>query len=107
MSLLTVLVYRVGDRGAIERIAADPWAVWVGLAFLLSTGLARGYDTRDLLGQPWHLALPLAASLVLSSFLFGALYIILLAKGAGPPPLLPGYRSLLALFLMTAPRACL
>jgi hypothetical protein len=107
MSLLTLLGFLFGYRPAIEQAAADPWAVWVGLALLASTGLARSWNLRDLRHEPWHLALPLAAALVLSFALFLTLWLVLLQKGAGPPPFWAGYRSLLGLFLLTAPLAWL
>jgi hypothetical protein len=107
MSLSTLLGYLIGLRSAIEQIAADPWAGCVGLALLLSAGLARTYRSRDLLAQPWHLLLPLAAALTLSSVLYLFLYAVLAEKWAGPPPFWAGYRSLLGLFLLTAPLAWL
>src|SRR5207253_7711341 len=76
------------------------------LAFLLSTGLARSYDTTDLWQKPWHLWLPFWAALALSSALYGAIYLFLALKDR-PPPLLAGYWSLLGLFLLTAPLAWL
>ena len=60
MTAQTLLPYLVGDRGAIEQVASDPWALGVGLALLPSAGLARCYGSRDLRRRPWHLLLPLA-----------------------------------------------
>src|SRR3989442_521585 len=106
MSIETLLAYLIGNPAAIAQIAASPAAVWVGLAFLLSTGLARSYDTTDLWQKPWHLWLPFGAALALSLALYGAIYLFLALKDR-PPPLLAGYWSLLGLFLLTAPLAWL
>jgi hypothetical protein len=106
VSLETLLGFLVGRRAAIEQVAADPWGVWLGLALVLTAGLARCWDTRDLARQPWHLLLPAAASLVLSTALFLVVYVALAVK-AVPPPFGAGYRSLVGLFLLTAPLAWL
>src|SRR5262249_5601698 len=77
--------------------------VWVGLALLPSAALARCYASRDLRAQPWHLLLPLAASLVLSLALCGVLYARLAVGQVEAPPFPAGHRSLLGLFLLPAP----
>jgi hypothetical protein len=106
MSVLTILAYLLGSRPAIERVVVDPWAVWVGLALVLSAGLARSYRSRDLLAQPWHLILPVLVSLVMALFLYAILAAKLVSVG-GPPAFLPGLRSIAALVLLTAPLAWL
>jgi hypothetical protein len=105
MSILTLLAYLFGSRAAIERVVADPWAVWVGLALVLSAGLARSYRTRDLRAQPWHLVLPVGVSLVLALCLYGVLAAKLVPAGGAPFP--RGLGSIVALVLLTAPLAWL
>lgn len=71
--------------------------------FVVSAGFAREYDAVDLLRKPWHLALPLVASVGTSL----ALYLFLfLAKGCRVP-WKDGYRAFLGLYWMTAPLAWL
>jgi hypothetical protein len=106
MDVLTVLAYLLGSRSAIERVAADPSAVWVGLALVASAGLARSYASRDLRRQPWHLALPIAAALGLSLLLAGLIEARLAYLGEAPP-FPAALRSLAALVLLTAPLAWL
>jgi hypothetical protein len=107
MRVRTLLRYLIGDRQAILEVAANPHALWLGLLFVLSAGFAREYDGEDLLHEPWHLLIPLAASLASSFFLYTIAY------GAQPlpwgqrRPFFAGYRSFLGLFWMTAPLAWL
>jgi hypothetical protein len=131
MRLGTWLRYLIGDRQAILEIAADPRAVWIGLLFVFSAALARDYDGEDLLHEPWHLLIPLAASLAASVVLFALTYgIVQLKRGQlghqgrverffalNPGGLqrkrtqglgfFSAYRSFLGLFWMTAPLAWL
>jgi hypothetical protein len=108
MDTTTPFRYLIGDRAALEAIARSRHAVWVGLLFVLSAGLAREYDGEDLLHEPWHAFLPLAASLVSSGLLFLLAYSIARWKGiARPAGFFTQYRAFLALFWMTAPLAWL
>lgn len=105
MHIRTLFLYLIGDRQAILDLAADRRALWVGLLFVLSAGFAREYDGEDLLHEPWHLLIPLGASLAAS---FGLYLIACLKfdwKSDQNPPFLKGYRSFLTLFWMTAPLA--
>ena len=63
MTISTLIRYLVGHRRAILEVAESKSAVWLGLLFVISAGFAREYDGVDLLHEPWHLALPLGASL--------------------------------------------
>lgn len=110
MNGATVIRYLLGNRQAIREITHCPAAVWVGLLFVLSAGLAREYDGEDLLHEPWHTLLPLGVSLVTSLALF------LLAKSVFASGYLPRarivsfaaqYRQFLSLYWMTAPLAWL
>jgi hypothetical protein len=79
--------------------------VWVGLLFVFGAALAREYDAENLLAQPWHLAIPLVASLVSAGLLFLALTLTITFKREGRPPLPELARRLLGVFWMTAPLA--
>jgi hypothetical protein len=106
MRLRTLLLYLIGNRQAILDVAANPHAIWIGLLFVLSAGFAREYDQEDLLHEPWHLFVPLGASLLASFVLF--LLLFALAKRRGARGLfLSSYRSFLGVFWMTAPLAWL
>jgi hypothetical protein len=74
MDIGTLLRYLVGDRQAILKIAADRRAIGLGFLFVLSAAFAREYDGKDLLHEPWHLAIPLVVSLIASYLLFGLTY---------------------------------
>jgi hypothetical protein len=63
-------LYLLGNRRAIERIAATPWSWVVGAVLVLSAGIARNYDHLDLLRQPSWFIGPFAASLFSSGFVF-------------------------------------
>jgi hypothetical protein len=92
----TLLRYLTGDRQAVLDLAASRWTLAVGFLFVLSAALAREYDGKDLLHEPWHLLLPLGASLIASAVLFAVAW--------GRPRHYPAF---LGLFWMTAPLAWL
>lgn len=104
---LTPWAYLFGQREAIYAIAATPAMLWVGLLLVISAGFAREYDGEDLLHEPWHVAIPVGASLATSFVLFCLCE--LHARGRRVP--LAGfwsrYRVFLALYWMTAPLAWL
>jgi hypothetical protein len=107
MRLRTLFFYLIGSRAAIRTIAADRQALWIGLLFVLSAGFSREYDGEDLLHEPWYALIPVGASLASSFVLYTATYGIFSWKHASGPGFLPGYRSFLGLFWMTAPLAWL
>lgn len=107
MGIRTLLRYLIGDRQAILEIAADRRAFWVGLLFVLSAGFAREYDGEDLWHEPWHLLIPLAASLVSSFVLFTICFVRLVKTDPQRPSFFAAYVSFLTLFWMTAPLAWL
>jgi hypothetical protein len=107
MRLSTVFRYLIGRRDAILTIAADRRALAVGLLFVLSAALARDYDGEDLVHEPWHLLVPVAASLAASLLLFGLTWGVARLRGACGPRFLSAYLSFLGLFWMTAPLAWL
>ncbi len=108
MGVVTLLRFLIGDREAILRIAGDRNALWIGLVFVLSAGFAREYDGEDLWAEPWHLLIPLGASLVASAILFLMIHDCAIGKAASRPwPSFSDYLSFLGLFWMTAPLAWL
>lgn len=107
MSVLTLFGFLLGRRDAIETVAETKSAVWLGLLFVFSAGLAREYDGEDLLSEPWHLGIPLVASLATSFLLF---VLICVAGGLSRWNLRTfcgEYRRFLGLYWMTAPLAWL
>src|SRR5687767_5262694 len=105
MTISTLLKFLVGEREAILTVARTPQAIWIGLLFVLAAGFAREYDGEDLLHEPWHLLIPLGASILSSAILYLLIRAITWFRGAPGPSLLSGYRSFLALYWMTAPLA--
>ena len=81
----------------------------MGIAALLvlSAALARNYDRVSLLDEPWRLAGPFVASLVISGPLFLTVYICARLKGMKSPGMIRAYLSFLTLYWMTAPMAWL
>jgi hypothetical protein len=107
MGITTLLRYLIGDRQAILDIAASRKALWVGLLFVISAGFAREYDGEDLQREPWHVLIPLAASVVSSFLLFVVTFWRVIDTDPQRPGFLSAYRSFLTLFWMTAPLAWL
>jgi hypothetical protein len=106
MGLTTIAKYLIGQRQAILQVANTPHALWLGLLFVLSAGFAREYDGEDLLREPWHLLLPLGASLATATLLFGLLWLVFEGWKTFESTA-KAYRSFLALYWMTAPLAWL
>lgn len=106
MGIVTIARFLIGDRKAILDIAASRHAIWLGLLFVLSAGFAREYDGEDLLQEPWHLLLPLAASLVTSTILFFVLWIVLHGWRTLPNEWRT-FQTFVTLYWMTAPLAWL
>jgi hypothetical protein len=107
MSLRTLAAYLGGSRRAILEIAGERRALHLGIIFALSAALARDYDQEDLMGEPWRLAIPLAAALGASSILCLAAWIPLKLKDPEAPGFLGAWRSFAGLFLFAAPLAWL
>jgi hypothetical protein len=104
VNVQTLLTYLIGDRTAIHTVARCRGALWVGAALVLAAGLARNYDSRDLVHEGWYVLVPLAASIVLASALFALLRLGMRAREPYPG-WGQAYRSFLGLFWMTAPLA--
>ncbi len=107
MGIRTLLYFLIGSPTAIRQVAASKQALWLGLVFVLSAGLAREYDGRDLVHEPWHLLIPLGASLVSSFVLFSLCFARLTGSDPARPPFWSAYRNFLTVFWMTAPLAWL
>ena len=109
MTPLTVARFLLGNRDAIVRIAHCRQAVWIGLIFVLSAGLAREYDGADLVHEPWMAIVPVGASLATSFILY--LLVRLVVPWPKPPeppmPFWAWYRKFLGLYWATAPLAWL
>src|SRR5262245_42702691 len=102
LTLKTWLGFLVGNRAAIMSVAGCRKSLWVGVLFVLSAGLAREYDGAYLLREPWHLVLPLAASIATSSLLFGLVYINKCRHGLEELSWRRDYPTLLTFFWMTS-----
>ncbi|HET6881577.1 MAG TPA: hypothetical protein VFI31_15545 [Pirellulales bacterium] len=96
-----------GDNEAILRLASADRMLGIGLLFVLSAALAREYDGVDLLAEPWHFVLPLAASLGTSFVLFCLLFGVGKARRMDHVPFGRAYLRFLTLYWMTAPLAWL
>ncbi len=98
-----LFLYLIGNRGAIERVAATRHAWIIGAILVLSAGVARNYDHLDLLRQPEWFIGPFAASLVSICFIF--LWISLPLKLNKAGRYWPQFGTFLVLAWMTAPCA--
>lgn len=112
ITVRTLVTYLLGSGDAARRVASNPKALWIGLAFVFAAGFAREYDGEDLLRDPWHLALPVVASLITSLLLYVILRIAASpgTKGSEDGPtgkFMDGYPVLLRLYWWTAPLAFL
>ena len=91
--------FLLGRRDAILAAARSRSTFVVGLLFVFAAALAREYDGEDLRREPWHLLIPLGASLALSFVLF---LLVRTRRNAGRT-FWREYRSFLGLFWLTAP----
>lgn len=105
ISLKSIASYLAGNRSAILAFAQNPRTVWLGLILVFSAGFAREYDHEDLLRQPWHLLVPLMASLLTSFLLFCLIHVLAIHRGAETAGFRKGYRTFLGLYWMSAPLA--
>ncbi len=107
MRVRTLIRYLLGREEAILGVASDPGALGTGLLLVCSAAFAREYDGVSLLHEPWHLALPIVASLGSSLLLFALVRAAAWRRVTAMPAFLPAYRSLLSCYWMTAPLAWL
>jgi hypothetical protein len=99
--------FLVGDRAAIGVVANNRRMLLLGGLFCLSAGFAREYDGDDLLHEPWHLVIPLLASLATSFVLYCLLYLAALRRTEPRLAFGANYGRFLSLYWMTAPLAWL
>lgn len=106
LGLTTILKFLLFNRQAIRQIAHSPVAVWPGLFFVFSAAFAREYDGEYLVAEPWHLLIPVTASLVACGCMSLLLWILTRSKGIRIG-YLSVFRPFLNLYWMTAPLAWL
>ncbi|MFK7884980.1 MAG: hypothetical protein AB8F26_12460, partial [Phycisphaerales bacterium] len=109
-TLRTIVRFLLGNKDAIQRIAASKPALWASLVFVLSAGLAREYDGEYLLAEPWHFLRPIGASFASGTVLF--LLVHPWIRSSLKPDQLPvsigiAYRRFMTCYWMTAPLALL
>ena len=70
MRVFDPFLFLIGNRNAILRIAATPWALLVGAIFVVSAGVARNYD-HHVLTQEWiWVGGPFIASFLTTIFVY-------------------------------------
>lgn len=99
--------YLLGREQSIRAAAQDRSTLGVGLLFVAAAGLAREYDAEDLLREPWHLLIPLGASIPLSLVSFGLIATRRRNALAEHRSFWVEYCQFLGLFWLTAPLALL
>lgn len=109
MRLSTVFQYQVGQAKAIEEVAGNSRSIWMGMALVLMTAVARNYD-QNLISESWlWLIGPLLFSVVSGSLTFSIVFWAWFKRGE--PDAEAGYwrewRVFMGLFWMTAPVAWL
>ena len=103
----TILKFLAFDADAIRTIASSRKATWIGLLFVISAGFAREYDGEYLFAEPWHLLIPVAASLIGCFFMVLFVHGLAWCRGDRDVPVLEVFRGFLNLYWMTAPLAWL
>ena len=107
LRISTIVRFLLFNKEAIRQIASTHGAIWPGLLFVISAGFAREYDGEYLIAEPWHLLIPVAASLI-GCFCMSALVSLMArCRGAGDVGFREVFRSFLNLYWMTAPLAWL
>lgn len=107
MNLRTYVCFLFGQRRAILAAAGARGLLGLGLLFVLSAGLAREYDAEDLLHEPWHLLLPLGASLAGSLLLYAVIRAVAWKHHVDGTTNGRGYQTFLGFYWLTAPLAWL
>ncbi|NIP92123.1 MAG: hypothetical protein GWO24_01045, partial [Akkermansiaceae bacterium] len=104
IKLLDPFAYLLGSRGAIRRLESSRITIWLGLALVLTAGMARHYDHVSLWADLRWLYGPIIVSLISSLIVFGVVFAGL-RLGRSHGRFWPQYRGFLGLFWMTAPIA--
>ncbi len=107
MTLSTLPRYLIGRESAIREVIESRGVLLLGFLFVLSAGFAREYDGEDLVAEPWHVLIPLGASVVSCALLY--LLLLIVGQRSKDTPLQPLKRfgRFLGLYWMTAPLAWL
>ena len=101
----TVVQFLLFQREATLRVAASKSAFWIGLLFVFAAGFAREYDGEYLIAEPWHLVLPLAASLIGCVAMVLPIFVFLKFNSEKQCSFVEVFRSFLNVYWMTAPLA--
>ncbi len=100
MDIKTLIRFLLFDRDAIVTVAKHPRSLVLGLIFVVSAGFAREYDGEYLLMEPWHLLIPIVASLIGCTCL-----VVLLKLLSARREFSVSFKEFLAVYWMTAPLA--
>ena len=101
----TIVEFLFFKRDAIIKIAASKSAFWIGFLFVIAAGFAREYDGEYLVAEPWHLILPLAASLIGCGSMVLLIFLFLKCNRAEESSFAEVFRSFLNTYWMTGPLA--
>jgi hypothetical protein len=101
----TIVLFLLGNRRAIQKVAASPLALVLGGLFIIAAGLARNYDHHILKDEPLWILGPIGMSLFSSLFIFGFIRVFGRLRSEGHRG--RNYRAFLSCFVMTAPLAWL
>jgi hypothetical protein len=101
----TILKFLFGERQSIYAVASNRWSLLVGFLFVIIAGIAREYDGEYLVAEPWHLILPLSASLIGCSFLVLLLIVLSRARKVRDVSIVETFLCFLSVYWMTAPLA--
>ena len=96
-----LLLYQLGDAGAIRRVAGSRYLLGVAAALVVMTSVPRNYDQTYIGEVPWWPVIPLLFSLVSGSFLFLVLQAAFIRQAE--EKFSRKYFLFLGLFWMTAP----
>ncbi len=107
LTLKTIIGFLCFRRESVKQVATNPASLWIGLLFVIAAGFAREYDGEYLLAEPWHLALPLAASLIGCSAMVLVIFIAAWCRGEREAGFVTTYGAFLRCYWMTAPMALL
>lgn len=105
LSLRSIIHFLGFQSAAILQVAANRHATWVGLLFVLSAGFAREYDGEYLLAEPWHVAVPLVASVIGCLLLTSLVWLLAWRRQIREIRFAETFRCFLNLYWMTAPLA--
>ena len=103
VTIQTLVHYLFGSSRATLTLASHRNTFWLGFILVISAGFAREYDGADLHHEPWHLLVPVAASVGSSLILFLLVEWVVRSRGVDGSRFWPRYCSFLGLYWMTAP----